>query len=177
MLNFHISSYFRERLNFLSRSYQSDSCLLARYIDVNIDAKTDLGILHSRAIANRVLRLVDQWRSSSSPAAHQSAFSRHPRYAERFCSFRERANRAQPHPSRRDKCNFYFRLRTRPSRLVSFHLRVLCSRSSSRRSSVWSPRKSTSRPTIATCAPQFYIIRGVSFVCRMSIQNLNTFGE
>lgn len=30
----------------------------------------------------------------------------------------ERADRAQPHPSRRDKCNFYFRLRTRPSRLV-----------------------------------------------------------
>ncbi|XP_012223941.2 eukaryotic translation initiation factor eIF1 [Linepithema humile] len=30
-------------------------------------------------------------------------------------------------------------------------------------------------PTINTCAPQFYIIRGISFVCRMSIQNLNTF--
>lgn len=32
-------------------------------------------------------------------------------------------------------------------------------------------------PRLAICAPQFYIIRGISFVCRMSIQNLNTFGE
>ncbi|XP_011695164.1 PREDICTED: LOW QUALITY PROTEIN: protein translation factor SUI1 homolog, partial [Wasmannia auropunctata] len=29
--------------------------------------------------------------------------------------------------------------------------------------------------TTAACAQQFYIIRGISFVCRMSIQNLNTF--
>lgn len=59
----------------------------------------------------------------------------------RFSSFREHANRAQPHPSRRDKCNFYFRLRTRPSRLVSstrspqFVLTPF---------KCWSPRKSTS---------------------------------
>ncbi|KAL0118082.1 hypothetical protein PUN28_009036 [Cardiocondyla obscurior] len=42
------------------------------------------------------------------------------------------------------------------------------------RSTNISPRPSFC-PTIVTCALQFYIIRGISFVCRMSIQNLNTF--
>lgn len=41
-------------------------------------------------------------------------------------------------------------------------------------------RRSSYTPTscqTTACASQLYTIRGISFVCRMSIQNLNTFGE
>lgn len=130
-------------------------------------------------IANRVCRRGATRRARANRAPPLSTVSppcpRIARLATEFGSLWERSDRAQPHPSCRDKCNFYFRLRTRSSRLVlstlfsgGVHALFKC------RSSNISPR---SCPTTVTCAPQFYIIRGISFVCRMSIQNLNTFGE
>lgn len=78
-------------------------------------------------------------------------------------------------PTHRSVTNATFTsgLRTRPSRSFSSAGSPQCSRTF--------PVFSACHPTflfrIAICTSQFYIIRGISFVCRMSIQNLNTFGK
>jgi len=61
-----------------------------------------------------------QSRSAVRPRRHRRRrriARRHGR-AWRALGTRRSRRKSQPHPSRRDKCNFYFRLRTRPSRLV-----------------------------------------------------------
>lgn len=54
-------------------------------------------------------------------ATSPTALANHaaPGRARRVLGTRRSRRNPKPHPSRRDKCNFYFRLRTRPSRLVS----------------------------------------------------------
>lgn len=88
-------------------------------------------------------------------------------------AFRNAAARAR-NPTHRSVTNATFTsgLRTRSSRLFSSAGSPQCPHTVP----VFSARHPTSCRIVA-CASQFYIIRGISFVCRMSIQNLNTFGK